>query len=307
MWKLAGQLFLAGATILGAGLCGGWWLSRSAVDPIARMTHTAEGIHASNLSQRIDLHNIDRELEQLGEVLNAMLSRLEQSFETQKRFAADASHELRTPLATMLSTIELSLSKERQPAEYQQHLLKCQRAAMRMHELVASLLQLTRSDANVTSHAFESVHLADVVGDVVDSLQDRAAARGIAIHCQLAPVQVQGRAGELTQVVTNLVQNAITYNRDGGSIEIRLAIEGSAALLQVRDTGVGIAAEHLPHVFERFYRVDKARTHSSGYGLGLAICQSIVQQHRGTISVTSQPQQGSEFSVRIPIGSTVLA
>lgn len=307
MWTLAGQLLLAGAAILGAGLCGGWWLSRSAVEPIHRMTVTAENINARNLSQRVDLTNIDRELEQLGEVLNAMLGRLEQSFETQKRFAADASHELRTPLATILSTIELSLSKPRQPEEYQHQLLKCQRAARRMNELVASLLQLTRSDTGTVTTVKEPVDLTALVQETIDGLRELAAGRSLVINSQLAPVHVLGNAGELTQVVTNLLQNAVAYNRDGGSIEVSLRAEGQQALLTVRDTGIGIAPEDLPHIFERFYRVDKSRSQTSGHGLGLAISQSIVQRHGGLITVASDVGQGSEFVVGLPIEEALAA
>ena len=299
MWTLAGQLILAGAAILGAGLCGGWWLSRSAVEPIQRMTSTAENINATNLSQRVDLTHIDRELEQLGQVLNAMLGRLEQSFETQKRFAADASHELRTPLATILSTIELSLSKPRQPEEYQQQLLKCQRAARRMNELVASLLLLTRSDAGTVEPVKEPVDLTAIVHEAIDALHEAATSRSLLINSQLEPVQVLGNAGELTQVVTNLLQNAIAYNRDGGSIDVQLRAEEHQVLLTVRDTGIGIAQEDLPHIFERFYRVDKSRSQTSGHGLGLAISQSIIQRHSGKITVASKIGQGSEFVVHL--------
>ncbi len=300
MWALAGQLMLASATILIAGLCGGWWLSRSAVEPIQRMTHTAENINATNLSQRIDLNHIDRELEQLGQVLNAMLGRLEHSFETQKRFAADASHELRTPLATILSTIELSLSRPRQPEEYQQQLLKCQRAAKRMHELVTSLLQLTRSDARAAAAAHETLDLALIVRETLENFRDEALAKQIVITSELEAVSVTGNSTELAQVVTNLVQNALAYNREGGKIEVRLSREDSSAVLQVSDTGIGIAPEHLPHIFERFYRADKSRGQSTGHGLGLAICQSIIAHHGGTITATSQPNQGTQFIIRLP-------
>ena len=301
---LAIQLLLAGATILGAGLCGGWWLSRSAVEPIERMTLTAAVVDASNLSARIDLTNIDRELEQLGQVLNDMLGRLQQSFETQQRFAADASHELRTPLATILSTIELSLSKPRQPEEYQQQLLKCQRAATRMHELVASLLQLTRSDAGGIAPPTVPVQLDKLVAETIDLLREQADKRAVVIESQLEPVQVFGQPGELAQVVTNLVQNAFTYNQSGGTVSVRLIREPDAAILSVRDTGIGIDAADLPHIFERFYRVDESRGQTSGHGLGLAICQAIVQNHSGSIGVTSQPGQGSEFVVRLPLWET---
>lgn len=299
LWTLAAQMILAGATILGAGLCGGWWLSRSAVEPIERMTLTAENINSTNLSQRIDLANIDRELEQLGQVLNAMLGRLEQSFNNQQRFAADASHELRTPLATILSTIELSLSKPRQPEEYQQQLLKCQRAALRMNELVASLLQLTRSDARALAPAVETVDLAEVVQEAIEGVRDQAASRSIAIEYHTEPLAVVGHTGQLLQVVTNLLQNAIKYNRDGGSISLRASVEDQQAILVVSDTGIGIDPADLPHIFDRFYRVDKSRSQTSGHGLGLAICQAIVETHGGVITATSQPGEGSVFKVRL--------
>lgn len=301
MWTLAGQLFLAGATILAAGLCGGWWLSFSAVEPIQRMTATAENIDATNLSDRVDLKDIDHELEKLGHVLNDMLGRLEKSFETQRRFAADASHELRTPLATILSTIELSLSKPRQPEEYRQQLAKCQRAAVRMNELVASLLQLTRGDAGACLPIDSPVNLSTVVQEAVDAMQDQGATRSVTIDTELEPVHVLGHASELSQVVTNLLQNAIKYNRDGGSVQVRLNIQANEAILSVRDTGIGIAASDLPHIFERFYRVDPSRGQTSGHGLGLAICQSIIQHHEGTINATSQLGEGSEFVVTLPI------
>lgn len=299
MWTLAGQLVLVGVTILGAGLCGGWWLSHSAVEPIERMSQTAEKIHANNLSDRIELKDIDRELEQLGLVLNDMLSRLEKSFETQRRFAADASHELRTPLATIMSTIELSLSKPRQPEEYQQQLAKCQRAAMRMTELVSSLLQLTRNDAGANPPIESQVDLKEIVEESLDVVRDQASARSVTTDCQLEPVQVLGHASELAQVVTNLLQNAIKYNREGGSVHVRLSKEAGEAILTVRDTGIGIAPTDLPHIFERFYRVDKSRGQTSGHGLGLAICQAIVEHHGGSITASSQLDVGSEFVVRL--------
>ncbi len=302
LWTLAGQLLLAGAAILAAGLCGGWWLSRSAVEPIERMTATAGRISAVNLSERVDVANIDHELEQLARVMNDMLGRLQHSFETQKRFAADASHELRTPLATILSTIELSLSRPRQPEEYQQQLVKCQRAAQRMNELVASLLQLTRSDAGAEAPRREPTQLDELVQEVVDGLRDAASSRSIELHCHVQPVTLLADPGQLRQVVTNLVQNAIAYNRENGSITVQLVLEQHTAVLTVSDTGIGIEAEHLPHIFDRFYRVDKSRGHASGYGLGLSITQSIVQAHGGVITASSQPGAGSQFTVTFPLG-----
>jgi signal transduction histidine kinase len=252
----------------------------------------------------MDLAGVDLELEQLGSVLNHMLERLDTAFTAQQRFTADASHELRTPLAVMLSTLELALSKQRTPEEYREQLVKCQRAAMRMHGLIDALLTLARTDSQARGAPMQQVPLHEIVEESAGGLRGLARERQVELSVSCVPVNVNGNATQLGQVVTNLVQNAILYNHPAGRVEVELrgsGDEGAAAVLSVSDTGQGIAEADLPHIFERFYRVDAARSRAQGgSGLGLAICQRIVAIHGGKIEVTSEPGAGSKFVVTLP-------
>ncbi len=298
---LAWRLGMAGLGVFVAGLLGGWWLSGRAVRPIATMSQAVAGITATSLSQRIDLGDVDTELGGLGQLLNTMLGRLEASFDQQARFTADASHELRTPLTVVLTQVELALARQRPADDYRQALEACGRAARRMKGLVGDLLTLARADAGKLELRWESVDLAAMVDDCAAMLEPLAESRGVRVVVNNNGGTLQADPAGLARIVTNLLSNAILYNQPGGQVTLTAAVEGQCALLTVADTGVGIAAEDLPRVFERFFRVDKARSRESGgSGLGLAICKSIVNAHGGTITVASQPGKGTQVVVRLP-------
>jgi two-component system, OmpR family, sensor kinase len=295
-WRLVGT----GAAVLAVGLAGGWLVSRRIFRPIAAITDTASRISADNLSARIDTVTVDRELAGLADVLNATFRRLEAAFERQARFTADASHELRTPLAVIRSQAELTLSRPRTSEEYQEALHACLRAAIRMTDLVEGLLTLARADAG-ESALREPVELHRVTGESVELCRALAEQAGLRLTSDLEPITVRGDANGLGRVVRNLVANAIQYNRPDGSVHVALRHEGGEAVLTVRDTGEGIPEEHHAHLFERFYRVDKARSRATGgSGLGLAIAKVIVEAHGGTIGLESKPGQGTVFHVRVP-------
>lgn len=296
-WQLVGS----GAGVFAVGLVGGWWLSGRAVQPIQTMSATAASITAANLSRRIDTARVDDELGELATILNAMLDRIERAFEQQVRFTADASHELRTPLAIILSHAELALARQRTPEEYRAALEAALRSSRRMKLLVEELLTLARSDAGRLKLDSSDVDLRRVVEDSVTLLKTLAEEHNVRLTVQAAEARVTGDANRLSQVVTNLLTNAIMYNRPEGAVTVTTAVDGSDAVLTVTDTGMGISQADLPHLFERFYRVDRARTRErGGSGLGLAICQGIVLAHGGTIAVTSKLDVGTTFTVRIP-------
>ena len=266
--------------------------------------HCRADSSASNLSERIDESRIKSELGRLAQVLNRMFGRLQASFERQARFTADASHELRTPVSVVLAQSELALAKQRSPEEYQEALGACYRAAKRMESLVDGLLTLARIDAGQLEIRHEPVDLRQVVENSVALLKPLADQKQIELKCNLQVVVVTGDAERLGQVVANLMNNAITYNHEGGQVRLHLAAEEDNATLSVSDTGIGIEDSDLPRVFERFYRVDKARTgNSGGIGLGLAICQEIVLSHGGMIDVASVAGNGTTFTVRLPLRS----
>ncbi len=299
-WWLAGT----GGAVLCFGLLWAGFLSRRILVPIEQMTGTAERISASNLSERIDESRIKSELGRLAQVLNRMFGRLQASFERQARFTADASHELRTPVSVVLAQSELALAKQRSPEEYQEALGACYRAAKRMDALVDGLLTLARIDAGQLEIRHEPVDLRQVVENSVALLKPLADQKQIELKCNLQVVVVSGDAERLGQVVANLMNNAITYNHEGGQVRLHLAAEEDNATLSVSDTGIGIEDSDLSRVFERFYRVDKARTgNSGGIGLGLAICQEIVLSHGGMIDVASVAGNGTTFTVRLPLRS----
>jgi signal transduction histidine kinase len=208
---------------------------------------------------------------------------------------------LRTPVSVILTQTQGTLNRERSPAEYRETLESCQRAAQRMRRLIESLLALARLDAGPVSSRREPLDLARCATDCVELVQPLATERRITIQSQLAEAPCVGDADQLVLVINNLLTNAIHYNRDGGNIAINTRMENDRAVLTVSDNGPGIAPEHLPHIFDRFYRADAARTSSQGRaGLGLAITKAIVEAHGGTIQVASEPGRGSSFEVRLP-------
>lgn len=297
-WLLAA----CGWGVLTLGVVGGGWLSGRTLRPIATMSDTAKNISVANLSQRINLAETDNELGQLASVLNQTFDRLQSAFEHQMRFTADASHELRTPLAVIASQTELTLSKPRSSEEYHAALETCQRAARRMQSLIDSLLLLARIDAGHPDWRRAQLDLADVANESVELLRPLADERHITLRSEVSPMLVLGDRDRLGQVVTNLLANAIRYNQDGGQVDVRVERVNGHAMVSVSDNGIGIPAEELPHIFDRFYRVDKARSRAEGgSGLGLAICQSVVEAHGGQITARSEPQHGTTLEVRLPL------
>jgi len=305
--ELTLMLISTGAAIFAIGMFGGWWLSRRAIAPIQKMSQIAEEIQSNTLSRRVDIKGFDSELAQLGTVLNSMFDRLHDAFQQQRRFVADASHELRTPLSVIMTSAELALSKDRGSEEYKLQLETCQRSANRMHQLVESLLMLARLDGKQPSESLSPLDLAQLVKENLEWLGPLAAERQIQFKANLQSCMVSGHHNLLNQLVTNLVVNAIQYNKDRGTVRIDIRSETHGSLLSVDDDGIGIPESDIPHLFDRFYRVDQARSRNTGgNGLGLAICKRIVEIHRGTIEVTSKVGEGSKFIVRFPSPSDTI-
>ncbi|MGE3316929.1 MAG: sensor histidine kinase [Planctomycetaceae bacterium] len=294
-------LVMSGVGVLVAGLVGGRWISGRAIQPIATISATAAEISASNLSRRIDVQETESELNSLAQTLNQMFDRLETGFEQQIRFTADASHELRTPVAVILTNAELALSRNRPPEELRETIEVCRRSAIRMRGLVEALLTLARFDSGELRLEKRSFDLSHVAAECVALLRPLAERRRILIRAELPSTIVSADSDRVTQVLTNLLSNAIRYNRDGGRVDIRIRSTESQVIVTIADNGIGIAPDHLPHIFERFYRIDKARSREEGgTGLGLAICKSIVDAHGGEISVTSDGSTGATFEFRLP-------
>jgi heavy metal sensor kinase len=290
-----------GIAVLAGGLLGGHWFSRRAIKPIEAISATAAEISLSNLSRRIDVTGTETELTGLARTLNQMFDRIESAFAQQVRFTADASHELRTPVAVILSHAELALDKQRPAEELRETIETCRRSAVRMKSLIESLLTLARFDSGELQLDSRPFDLARTAGDCIALVRPLAAQRRIAIHMDLPPASTTGDPGRIAQVITNLLTNAIRYNHDQGQVVVAIQSSQHEVVLSVSDTGIGIPPEHLAHIFERFYRVDKARSRKDGgVGLGLAICKSIVVAHGGQISVSSQPENGTKFEVRLP-------
>ena len=301
MRQLALWLFAAGASVLALGLAGGWWVASRAIRPIEAISVTAGKIAAGDLSQRIDVADTESELGRLAGVLNSTFARLEAAFANQSRFTSDASHELRTPVSVILVQTQTALSRERPAAEYRAALEACQRSAKRMRTLAESLLELARLDAGQEGMKRERFDLGRVARECVDLIRPLAAERNLTLHCELPEVECTGEAERIGRVITNLLSNAVHFNRDRGEIRVAVRAEGNTALIVVSDTGEGISPEDLPHIFERFYRADKARSGIQGRtGLGLSICQAIVEASGGTIEAVSRPGEGSTFTVKLP-------
>jgi two-component system, OmpR family, sensor kinase len=299
--RFAWGLTAVGVSVLVLGLAGGGWIATRAIRPIEHISATAVKIAAGELSQRIDIADTDTELGRLAGVLNSTFTRLEAAFSQQGRFTSDAAHELRTPVSVILTQAQTALARERTASEFRKTVEACERAAQRMRRLIESLLELARLDAGQEPMKRIRFDLSRIVRECVDLVQPIADERGVKIHCDLRGLECDGDPDRIAQVITNLLTNAIQYNKEQGEVRLSAQIQNGTAVLTVADTGHGISADDLPHVFDRFYRADQARTSLSGRtGLGLAISKAIVAAHGGNIEVTSQPGAGTTFTVRLP-------
>jgi heavy metal sensor kinase len=283
---------------------GGYWISRSALAPVDEITQAARNIGAQDLARRLTVPRTGDELERLASTLNEMLARLDASFQRTTRFTADASHELRTPVSVMRTSAELALRKPRTDAEYKESLSQILHESERVSQLIEQLLVIARADANSGSIAMQRLDLAEPLREACLHARPAADAKQVAFResIPLQPLRILGDAVSLERLFHILLDNAVKYTPGGGQIEVHLSTRDSFAIAEVRDSGIGISPEDMPHIFDRFYRADRARTRESGgIGLGLAIGRWIAEAHRGEIQGESGPSQGSTFRVRFPL------
>ena len=281
---------------------GGYWLSRRALAPVDRITATARVIGAQNLAQRLDVASTDDELARLSQTLNDMIARLETAFQKITRFTADASHELRTPLAVMRTTAEVALRAPpsgEQRAALEQIVAEIERTS----QLVENLLLIAKADSGAAELNKRPIDIVAAVREACTEAEVLARVKGLELTTQLpaASILVHGDRDALRRLFLILLDNAVKYTPAGGSLTVAVRSQEGAVVGTVRDSGIGIAAEHLPYVFDRFYRVDRARSRADGgAGLGLAIGRWIAEAHGGRITVDSEPRRGSAFHVELP-------
>ena len=298
-------IFGAAASLVVAGVIG-WFLARKALAPVASITATARRISAENLNERIEVENRGDEIGMLATTVNEMIERLEDSFRQIKQFSADASHELKTPLTILRGEMEIALRTATDMEQMRQALRSSLEEVERMSSIVKNLLDLTKIGVEREAAPREKVQLQKILTERYEHFERFAMERGVNLTIvRNVPAVVEADPLRLGQLFYNLIDNAIKYTESGGEVELALDIEGSEAVFRVSDTGVGIGEEDLPHIFDRFYRVDKARTRDAGgAGLGLSICKEIVETYGGRISAESRPGGGTVFTVRLPLAGS---
>jgi heavy metal sensor kinase len=297
---------IAGLPIVGAlAVGGGYLLIRRALTPVDKIAATAERIGSHNLSQRLPVANTGDELERLSITLNHMIQRLEQAFQNSRRFMADASHELRTPLTVLRGELETFVQEPNLAPEMRERLGSALEEVVRLVNIVEGLFAISRLDAGEAQAEMVKFDLGKLASSTTDQMSLLGEDKNIKITCAAAnDVWVEGDRARMKQVVVNLLDNAIKYTPQGGAVGLDVRAHDGKALLEVTDNGMGIPAESLPRVFERFYRVDEARSRElGGAGLGLSIVRSICAAHHGRVEAASTPGQGSIFRVELPLTS----
>lgn len=280
----------------------GYLIAGRALAPVTAICEIANAITIDSLDRRIEVPNPHDELGTLAETLNSLIARLDRAVSEIKRFTADASHELRTPLAALKLEAELALRNDRSPQQYRAALSVIAEETNRLCRLADQLLNLSREDAGMVQPMEDRVPLHAVLSDLVQQLQPRAFERSVSLKAdRLQACEVLGNDVRLRQVFLNLVENALKFTTANGSVRVRCECQDDAVVCSVQDDGTGIAAEHLPLIFGRFYRADVARNcESGGVGLGLSIAQRIVKAHGGTIDVCSEVNAGTTVVVTLP-------
>lgn len=287
-----------------AGL-GGWLLAGSALEPTERVRRKVDGIiQSGDLSRRVSTDLPEDEIGRLAHTFDRLLERTEQSMQRERQFASDASHELRSPLTVLKGEISVALGRARSAEEYRDALAQLELSVDEMSVIVEDLLTLTRASAAEASARHEILDVGALVGVVIERLGGIAESKRIQMIGPATPgdpAQVRADRVRLQRVITNLIDNALRYTPEDGTIQARVTRENAEVRIDVQDTGIGIAPEHIGRVFDRFFRADAARDRESGgTGLGLAIAKAIVESHGGTLSVTSQLGRGTCFTIRLP-------
>jgi heavy metal sensor kinase len=314
--KLEGQIgqmrniiFFALSSALALAAVGGFLMACKSLGPVVTISEQAEHISAKNLSERLKVTNTDDELGHLAGVFNALLSRLDASFQVMREFMADASHELRTPLAIINGEAQVSLAQDRTPDEYRQALGVVRDQAKRMARIVSDMLALARADAGQQRLRMQELYLNDLVEECYRAAQALAAPKGVQLTYEAGEdISFLGDEELLKRMVINLLDNAIRYTPGGGAVSVKLTCEpmnqsgSSCARLIISDSGMGIPPECLGRVFDRFYRVDDSRARANGgSGLGLSIVKLAAESHRGSVGLVSEPNHGSTFTVSLPL------
>jgi heavy metal sensor kinase len=282
---------------------GGYWLVRRALTPVERITRAAEQITQLNLSERLPVTQSGDELERLSVSLNRMIARLDDAFQNSKRFVADASHDLRTPLTILRGELEGMVEDPELDGDLRGRLAGLLEEAIHLSKIVEQLFTLTKLDSGEARKDWARFDLAELARITADQLSLLAEDKKIVLTCEASqPAYVQGDRSRIKQVIVNLLDNAIKYTPPLGRVQMEVHGLNGRAVLEVEDSGVGIAPEALPHVFERFYRVDKARcADAESAGLGLAIVKAICAAHGAEVEAASTPGVGSRFRVKLPL------
>lgn len=297
------QLMGSGLSALALGLLGSWFISGRIKKPLHTIATTASHLSAANLDERIDTSKVDTELVEVAGVLNDAFDRLESAFQRQSQFTADAGHELRTPLAVLHTNLELALSRPRKEAEYRETLENCLATSTKMRSLIDALLMLSRADAGQLQANFQSLDLREVVDQCVTQHQSKSQNVQVRANLPETKIMIHGDKTLLSMVLNNLIANSLRHTHEDGHVTVHVSRMEDYAQIIVEDDGIGIPLEAQPHLFQRFFRIDQSRNRQTGgYGLGLAICKSLVEAHHGSIRCESTPGEGTKFIIQMPVG-----
>lgn len=296
------QLALGLPVAMGIITLGGYWLVYRALRPVEQITRAAEKITQLNLSDRLPVANSGDELERLSLALNRMIARLDDAFQNSRRFAADASHDLRTPLTILRGELENMVEDSKLDRELRARLGSLLEEAIHLTKIVEQLFTLTQLDSGNSCTERKRFDLSELARTTAEQMSLLAEDKRIALACEAPqPVWVEGDRSRIKQVIVNLLDNAVKYTRPEGRVLLRVETTNGHARLEVEDNGIGIPADALAHVFERFFRVDKTRSAGAeSAGLGLSIVKSICTAHGAEVKVASTPNVGSRFSITLP-------
>lgn len=288
--------------VLVFAMSGGWWLAKRALQPVGAMTREARQISAHDLAARVSVPATGDELQELAEAWNELLARIESGVRAVKRFTADAAHELRTPVTVVRTSAELALRHPRSADSYRQTIASIEHETVQMTELLDQLLLLARGDAGEWKFRFDNVFADQILRGLRNAVAPLAESRQVQIDWEIPEDSAMMWADEtaVRRLLLILIDNALKHTPTGGSISVHLSKCESECVFEVADTGTGISEQDLPHVFDRFYRADAARTPGGGSGLGLAIARTIAEAHKGTIAVVFTGKSGTKFRVVLP-------